>query len=81
MISIRLSDENGKFISSFAITHIGYGRQEFQVELIEAIKRFNPNQPNDLFKFLAGKISKKTTGQLIYYISKYNNVKITVHGW
>jgi hypothetical protein len=81
MLEIRLTDENGKFITSFAVTHIGYGRQEFKVELLETIKNFNPNEPNDLFRFLAGKISKRTTGQLIYYISKYNNVKLTLYGW
>jgi hypothetical protein len=81
MLSIRLTDENNKFITSFVVTYIGYGRQEFQVELLEVIRNFNPNQPNDLFRFLTGKISKRTTGQLIYYISKYNNVKLTLHEW
>lgn len=69
-------------LASIPINIIGYGKGDFYKVLVSEINNFNENRDIlGIFRFLDGKLSKKSTGLLIYYLSIYPKCNFKVTGW
>ena len=66
---------------SMFINYYGYGALDPNNPLISFVESYTPEKIIDLFTVLEGRLSKKNTGILIYYLSSMPDARLTLTRW